>query len=167
MAKQPDSRTGSTPRTDPVAFTVTNPAPALTAGQLRAAGYDVPAHIGDDEIPGSYAADTRRTDAEPFLVTDGSADHLVLHDKTPAEVAGEGQALTVAEHRAAGAEWAKDLPDNDIPGPRTVTTLGTTPAQQAKKDSKGTEAEAIGPRAQASTLDVTPTQAAGTPQPEE
>ena len=144
--KAEESKSGSTPRTDPEAFTYTDPKPALTAGQLRKAGYEVPETVKDDEIPASYTSSTQRTDAEPFLVQDFSAKDLVLHDKTPVELAKEQPA-------AKG-------------GPIQATTLSTTPALDAIKNSKGSDAEKLGPRPKGSTLDVTPSQAAGTPQPE-
>jgi len=147
MAKDEEPRTGSTPRTDPEAFTYSDPAPGVTAGDLRKAGYVVPEGAKDDEVPGAYTSSTQRTDAEPHLVQDYATEGLILTDKTPAEVAAEGPA-------GKG-------------GPVATTTLTTTPALQAIKDSKGSDAEKKGPRPKARTLAKTPSEAAGTPPPPE
>lgn len=139
-------RTGSTPRTDPEAHLVENTSTGQpTAGDLRAAGYVVPDHIADDEFPSAYATDTVRTDAEPHLVQDYTPADLILHDKTPAELA--------AESTAEG-------------GPSEVLVMSRTPAEQARIDSKGSDAEKAGPRPVAEVLTVTPAEAAGTPSPE-
>lgn len=142
--KEEAPRTGSTPRTDPEPETLTEPNTGPTAGDLRKAGYGVPDSVKDDEVPTSYTSSTVRTDPEPALVVHPS-DDLVLHDKTPAEVAAEGTAKG---------------------GPEEVLIMTRTPAEQAKIDSKGSDAEKKGPRPKATTLNVTPAQAAGTPDPE-
>ena len=145
--QQASDRVGSTPRTDPEAFTYTNAPQIVTAKDLRDAGYEVPETVKDDDPPGTYIASTVRTDAEPFLVQDLSAQHLILHDETPAEHAAKGPA-------GKG-------------GPVVITTLGTTPARQAVKDSKGSDAEKQGPRPPAKVLDGTPSESAGTPSKED